>query len=109
MPSAVAGIIDRHGYFRVVVTQRWRMKNHVKKDEILFIVPGFTVKEPVAWNYVPVLIRRVELYIEWWIKSRNDPDDLKQPQIKNYIKNPKASHNLRPDEFNYLPKLSKAG
>jgi hypothetical protein len=45
--SAVAGIIDAGGGFRVVVTQRWRMRNHVKKGERIFIVPGLLVQEPV--------------------------------------------------------------
>jgi hypothetical protein len=103
--SAVAGILDREGYFRVVVTQRWRMRHHVQKGELLFVVPDFLIEEPVAWNYIPVLIRRVELYIEWWVQTQNDPAVFKRPQIKNYLKNPNASHNLRPEEFKYFPSV----
>lgn len=103
--SEVAGILDKYGCLRIIVTQQDRMKYHVKQDELLFVVTGFKIEEPVSWNYIPVLIRRVELYIEWWIKTRNDPDDFNKPQIKNYLKNPLASHNLRPNEFKYFPSL----
>jgi hypothetical protein len=106
--SAVAGIIDRKGGIRFVVTQRWRMRHHVKKGEMLFVVPGFLIQEPVEWNYIPVLIRRVELYVLWWIETRNDPQQVRNRQVKNYLKNPNASHNLRPDEFKQfdLPELT---
>jgi hypothetical protein len=103
--SAVAGILDRYGGLRVVVTEPWRMRFHVRRGELLFVVPEFKIREPVPWDYIPILIRRVELYIEWWIQTRNDPDILRLRQIKNYIKNPNASHNLRPSEFKYLPGL----
>jgi hypothetical protein len=99
--SAVAGILDPKGGLRVVVTQRWRMRNHVAKGERLFVVPGFLIQEPVEWNYIPVLIRRVELYIEWWVTTRNDPLILRDICIVNYLKNPNAYHHLRPEEFHY--------
>lgn len=57
--SAVAGILDRGGGLRVVVTKRWRMKHHVGPGERLFIVPGLRVREPVSWGAVPALMRHV--------------------------------------------------
>ncbi len=99
--SAVAGILSPEGYFRVVVTQRWRMRHHLAKGERLFVVPGYLVQEPVKWDHIPLLIRKVELYIEWWLTSRNDPLTLRDPAIQNYLKNPDASHNLHPDWFHY--------
>lgn len=57
--SAVAGITDRKGGLRIVVTQRWRMRHHVKKGERLFVVPGFEVQEPIPWDDRPALIERV--------------------------------------------------
>jgi|SRR5262245_4495429 len=104
-PCSVAGILGPQGSFRVVVTERKRMRHHLAPGERLFIVPGFKIKEPVPWNYIPVLIRRVELYIEWWVQTRNDPSIFEQLTIKNYIANPNASHNLRPKEFKYFPTL----
>lgn len=61
--SAVAGILDRKGGLRVIVTQRWRMRYHVGKGERLFVIPGLDVKEPVAWNDIPPLIDRVQKYV----------------------------------------------
>lgn len=77
------------------------MKNHLAKGERLFVVPGFLIEEPVAWNYVPVLIRRVELYIEWWITTRNNPSIIHNVCIQNFLRNPNAYHNLRPHEHHY--------
>jgi hypothetical protein len=61
--SAVAGILDKKGGLRVVVTQRWRMRYHVKKGERLFVVPGYIVQEPIPWHDIAVLIGRVEVHI----------------------------------------------
>ena len=63
MLSAVAGIVDRVGGLRVVVTQRWRMRHHVGKGERLFIVPGYEVAEPVPWDDIPPLIDRVKKHV----------------------------------------------
>jgi hypothetical protein len=105
--SAVAGILDAQGGLRIVVTQRWRMKFHIGKGERAFIVPGFLLQEPVPWNYIPVMVRRVELYIEWWITTRNDPASLSAPAIQRYLRNPNAYHNRIKNgigfEFHYMP------
>jgi hypothetical protein len=97
--SAVAGILSPEGYFRVVVTERWRMKNHIAKGEKLFVVPGYRVEEPVPWDHIPLLIRKVELYIEWWITTRNAPIDSLNIAVQNYLRNPNASHNLHRDWY----------
>lgn len=71
MKSAVAGIIDRNGGLRVVVTQRKRMKHHVAEGERLFIVPHLRVQEPVAWGKDQVdLIARVEAYVALQLGAR---------------------------------------
>jgi Fe-S-cluster containining protein len=61
--SHVAGILDRHGGLRVVVTQLWRMRSHVGKDEQLFVVPGLEVQEPVPWTDVPKVIAATERHV----------------------------------------------
>ena len=72
--SAVSGIVDCYGGLRVVVSEEWRIHvHHVRDDELCFVVPNFYITEPVPWDYIPTLIRRVELYIEWWINTRNEP------------------------------------
>lgn len=81
--SAVAGIIDNYGGFRVVVTEPWRMIHHVGRGEHLFIVPGLLVTEPIAWHDIPGLIKRAEAHIAEWFRGRNDPDmDLALLQYK---------------------------
>ena len=84
MKSAVAGILDTYGGLRVVVTQRWRMRQHVRHDELLFVVPKLRVPEPVPWNMRPWVFASVERYIAEWIRTRNDPDDLAKQQIVMY-------------------------
>lgn len=63
MLSSVAGILNRKGGLRVVVTQRWRMRQHVSKGERLFVLPGYKVKEPVPWNEIPALIEGVQKHV----------------------------------------------
>lgn len=69
--SAVAGVIDRKGGLRVVVTQRWRMFHHVGKREQLFVVPGFEVEEPVPWGMIPYVIFRVQKYVQEVLAPKN--------------------------------------
>jgi len=71
MTSAVAGILDSKGGLRVVVTQRWRMHNHVGKGERLFVVPGKEVQEPVPWNDIPQLIFDVEKHVNQTLAPDN--------------------------------------
>lgn len=84
MKSAVAGILDSYGGLRVVITERWRLKNHKRHDELLFVVPNLKVKEPVPWDMIPWLVASVERHIAEWIRTRNDPDDLNQEAITMY-------------------------
>lgn len=58
MTSAVAGILDKTGGIRVVVTEPWRMRHHVADGERLFVVPGLEVEEPVPWDDVPRVIKQ---------------------------------------------------
>lgn len=78
MNSAVAGILDRGRGLRVIVTQRWRMRYHVKKGERLFVVPGLEVKEPVPWHDIPGLIRKVERYIHQKAPAKNECGECRQ-------------------------------
>ena len=57
-----------------MVAPRKSLRHHVRPGQLLLVVPDYKVKEPVPWNNIPGLIRRVELHILWWINSRNDPD-----------------------------------
>ncbi len=63
MTSAVAGVLDKKGGLRVVVTQRWRMRHHVGKGERLFVVPDMEIQEPVPWDDIPSLIETVQKHV----------------------------------------------
>ena len=86
--ASLAGILDAHGGLRVVVgTLESIFANcSILYPEKLFILPGVEVYEPVPWDQIPWTIRRVELYIEDWIRTRNDPDSLSHIAIQRYQK-----------------------
>lgn len=91
MIHSVAGIIDRWGGIRFVVAVADSFRHHVAKDEICFIVPDpkggdghWLVEAPVPYDRWPIIVTTVELYIDEWIRTRNDPDDLNHPCIMAY-------------------------
>ena len=63
MLSDVAGITDKNGGFRVVVTERHRFKYHVGPGERLFVVPGLKVQEPIPFEEIRPIVIQVEEYI----------------------------------------------
>jgi hypothetical protein len=72
--SSVAGILDGYGGWHTVVAQRKSLRPTCGRANSCSSFPTTKSKEPVPWNNIPGLIRRVELHILWWINSRNDPD-----------------------------------
>lgn len=81
--SHIAGILDSFGGLRVVVSDRKNMKDHVRPDEFLILVPNMTVAEPVPWNLIPVVVRLAELATKKWA-DRNHNDPSKQWASKLY-------------------------
>jgi hypothetical protein len=77
--SSVAGILDGYGGWHTVVAPRKSLRHHVRPGQLLLVVPDYKVKEPVPWNNIPGLIRRVELHILWWINSRKSCKMVKVP------------------------------
>ena len=75
LPSVIVGIIDTYGGMRVVVTHRRDVRHHVRHDELAIIVPRLRVHEPIAWNDIPIVVKRCEIEIEKWIKQRGIPND----------------------------------
>ena len=73
--SSVAGILDGYGGWHTVVAPRASLKHHVRPGQIMCIVPGFKIAEPVPWNDIPMVINRAELAILEWIGTRNDLSD----------------------------------
>lgn len=70
--SDVAGIVERNGGMRVVVTQRWQMRHHVKRGERLFVVPGLKVQEPVPWDQIPQVIATTQKHVTRMLAPTND-------------------------------------
>ena len=73
--SSVAGILDGYGGWHTVVAPRASLKHHVRPGQIMCIVPGFKVQEPIPWNDIPMITGRAELAILEWIGTRNDLSD----------------------------------
>ena len=87
MPSHVAGILDTKGGLRVVVTERKGDfdRHHRGPGEMVFVVPGLIVEEPVPWDFIPVMIKRVEDHIAEWVRTRNDPDNIRTVCVAKYL------------------------
>jgi hypothetical protein len=82
--SIVAAILDGYGGAPVVVTERENLHHHVRPGMIAVVVPGLYVREPIPWDRVPALLAKVDAYVDWWIKTRNDPDLINHPAVKLY-------------------------
>jgi hypothetical protein len=85
MLSSVAAVLDGYGGWHTVVAPRKALKHHVRPGQLLLIVPHFKIQEPVPWSDVPMVIRRAELHILEWIRTRNDPDALKHPAVALFL------------------------
>ena len=73
-PSILAGVIDTYGSIRFIVTQRKKLKHHVRHDEVSIIVPDLLVHEPIAWIDIPGAISRIELAVDDWL-ARGLPNE----------------------------------
>lgn len=105
MLSAVAGVLNRKGGLRVVVTQRWRMRHHVNKGERLFVVPDYMVQEPVPWDDIPQVIERTRKHVLETLAPINHCGDCKQCCILPLIDDPK----LKKPAFQPCDHLCKDG
>jgi hypothetical protein len=87
--SVVAGILDRLGGLRVVVTQRFRMRHHLKRNERLFVVPDFKVQEPVPWNDIPEVIAKTKRHVAEQTATHNPCGECHACCKTPYINDPK--------------------
>jgi hypothetical protein len=91
--SPIAGILDCHGGLRVVVgTFKSIYANcNIMYPEKLFILPwpqcyvDLNDDGTIQWHDIPWTVRRVELYIADWCRTRNDPDDIAHVAIQRYL------------------------
>jgi hypothetical protein len=72
-PSRLAGVLNIRGECRTVISNGC-LTCHLFAGERLFIVPDFTIHEPVPWSRLPEMVRRAERHINWWVRTRNDLD-----------------------------------
>lgn len=73
--SRLAGIVDTYGGIRFIVTHKSHLKHHVRPDELLFVVPHLLVHEPIAWNDIPMVIRRIEIETMKQIDAMAEPNE----------------------------------
>ena len=83
--SSVAAILDGYGGWHTVVAHRKTFKYHVRPGQILLVVPDFKIQEPVPWERIAEVTGRAEAWILEWIRSRNDPEVLKDPAISLFL------------------------
>jgi hypothetical protein len=84
--SAVAGVVDRKGGMRVVVTQPWRMRHHVEDGERLFVVPKLRVQEPVPWDEIPIVIAKAEKHVRASLRLNNKCGDCKKCCVTLFLR-----------------------
>jgi hypothetical protein len=82
--SIVAAVLDGYGGAPVVVTARENLHHHVRPGMIPVVVPDLWVREPIPWDNVPALLRKVDNYVDWWIATRNDPEITEHPAVVLY-------------------------
>lgn len=81
--SHLAGILDTYGSLRFIISHQNSLKYHVRCDEILIIVPGIVVHEPIAWNDISAVTGRIKWYVGEWIKQRRF---LNEPHAQQAVK-----------------------
>ena len=62
--SVLAGIIERGGGIRVIVTARENVQCHVGDGEKAYIVPDFFIDGPVPMQRYPALVQRAIKYVK---------------------------------------------
>lgn len=87
--SAVAAVLDGYGGWHTVVAPPDSFHHHVRPGQILLVVPDFHVEEPIPQEHFSAIarqvVRRAEQHILWWIKTRNDPEILKDPAVTLFL------------------------
>jgi hypothetical protein len=64
MEDSLAGIVDKSGGIRVVVTHESHMPFHVGEGEKLYIVPDFIIDKPVSYDEYAALIEKAMAYVK---------------------------------------------
>jgi len=96
--SIIAVVLDGYGGAPVVVTELEELHHHVRPGMIPLVVPDLRVQEPIAWEDIPRLLATADAYVDWWIRTRNDPEILEHPAVKMYqIRRRQSDHRRSTD------------
>jgi hypothetical protein len=80
-PSKVACILDSYGGSRVVID--YNPKTHARPDEIVVLVKGLRIHEPLAWGDIPGCVGRAEHELKEWVHRNSGTNDaLKREAIQ---------------------------
>lgn len=93
MLSSVAAVLDGYGGWHTVVASRKSLRHHVCEGQLMLVVPGYKIQEPVPWDDIPTVIGKAEQHILEWIRTRNDPDDLAQPAVALFLLRRQRTYN----------------
>ena len=93
-PSRIGGILDTYGGLRAVVTHKDKFKHHVRPDEVLILVPGVRLHEPIPWGLHPKIKDAVEAEVEKWI-DRGPPNEPHARQAATMYRLRGLEHNGR--------------
>lgn len=88
----IALIVDTYGGTRVVVGTRQSLRAHTHPGEFRHTVPNLIVHEPIAWNDIPIVIRRAKLEFEKWLATR--------PNLTEYLHRLVVLYKLRQQRWN---------
>jgi hypothetical protein len=64
MKSVVAGVVGRNGELRVVICPKRNIAYHLGEDEVLYVLPGLRVQEPVSIGETAALVAQVTDYVK---------------------------------------------
>ena len=67
-PSVAAGVVDKNGGLRIVVTQPWLVRNHLFEGERSFVVPKLRVREPLTISQAAPIIETVKKHVATELK-----------------------------------------
>ncbi len=77
-------ILDTYGCARTIVGDQRSIKENTRLDELCHLVPRLRVREPIAWNDIPIVIERARLELEKWLDTRPNLNELQHQIVTMY-------------------------
>jgi hypothetical protein len=101
--ARIALILDSYGGARTIVADRKSLKANVRHDELVHVVPGLLVHEPIAWDDIPIVIERARIEFEKWLETRPNLTEDEHRAVTLYrlrrLELPDAIGSLNPAEM----------